>query len=87
VKNIVWHNLTITRDLRSKQNKHKSVVIWFTCLSGSGKSTLAHAVINAEGGEVVNYKTQAPLKYNTKDSLLNPHFIVQPKLFDFENSN
>ena len=44
MKNIVWHNLTITRDLRSKQNKHKSVVIWFTGLSGSGKSTLAHAV-------------------------------------------
>jgi|GEM_PF-5040045 len=28
--NIVWHNATITRDLREKQNKHKGAVLWFT---------------------------------------------------------
>ena len=38
----------------------------------------AHAVVNAAGGEVINSETQTPLKYNTKDSLLNPYFIVQP---------
>jgi len=37
----------------------------------------AHAVVNAAGGEVVDYETKTPLKYNTKDSLLNPYFIVQ----------
>ncbi|WP_428623307.1 adenylyl-sulfate kinase [Sedimenticola sp.] len=42
--NIVWHNATITRELREKQNGHKGAVLWFTGLSGSGKSTLAHAV-------------------------------------------
>jgi len=42
--NIVWHNATITRDLREQQNNHKGAVLWFTGLSGSGKSTLAHAV-------------------------------------------
>lgn len=42
--NIVWHNATITRELREKQNQHKGAVLWFTGLSGSGKSTLAHAV-------------------------------------------
>lgn len=42
--NIVWHNATITRELREKQNRHKGAVLWFTGLSGSGKSTLAHAV-------------------------------------------
>lgn len=42
--NIVWHEATITRDDREKQNGHKSAVLWFTGLSGSGKSTLSHAV-------------------------------------------
>ncbi|MFI3138051.1 MAG: adenylyl-sulfate kinase [Methylococcaceae bacterium] len=43
-EHIVWHQPTITREHRERQNKHKSVIIWFTGLSGSGKSTLAHAV-------------------------------------------
>ena len=34
----------VTREQRSKQNGHNSIVLWFTGLSGSGKSTLAHAV-------------------------------------------
>jgi len=44
MKNLLWHSSTITRQQRNVQNKHKSVVLWFTGLSGSGKSTLAHAV-------------------------------------------
>ena len=44
MKNVVWHHATVTRQRRNTQNKHKSVVLWFTGLSGSGKSTLAHAV-------------------------------------------
>jgi len=43
-KNIIWHSATVTRERRNQQNKHKSVVLWFTGLSGSGKSTLAHSV-------------------------------------------
>ncbi|UCE89237.1 MAG: adenylyl-sulfate kinase [Pseudomonadota bacterium] len=42
--NTVWHHATVTRGRREQQNKHKSVVMWFTGLSGAGKSTLAHAV-------------------------------------------
>jgi adenylylsulfate kinase len=42
--NVIWHQPTITRELRQAQNRHKSTVIWFTGLSGSGKSTLAHAL-------------------------------------------
>ena len=38
----------------------------------------AHAVVNAAGGEVINSETKMPLKYNTKESLRNPYFIVQP---------
>ncbi len=37
----------------------------------------AHAVVNAAGGEVVIAESGQPLLYNTKDSLLNPHFLVQ----------
>jgi len=42
--NVVYHRATVTRSRREQQNKHRSVVVWFTGLSGSGKSTLAHAV-------------------------------------------
>ena len=42
--NVVWHQATIDREQREKQNGHKSAILWFTGLSGSGKSTLAHAV-------------------------------------------
>jgi len=38
----------------------------------------AHAVVNAAGGKVVDSETQMTLKYNTKDSLRNPYFIVRP---------
>ncbi len=34
----------VSRNMREKQNKHKSAVIWITGLSGSGKSTIAHKV-------------------------------------------
>ena len=42
--NTVQHRATVSRSRREKQNKHRSVIIWFTGLSGSGKSTVAHAV-------------------------------------------
>jgi adenylylsulfate kinase len=42
--NTIWHHSTVTREHREQQNKHKSVILWFTGLSGAGKSTLAHAV-------------------------------------------
>jgi len=44
MNNIVWHHATVTRERRNLQNKHQSVILWFTGLSGAGKSTLAHAV-------------------------------------------
>ncbi|MBF0292364.1 MAG: adenylyl-sulfate kinase [Nitrospinae bacterium] len=43
-KNLVWHQATVSREARQRQNGHKSAIVWFTGLSGSGKSTLAHAV-------------------------------------------
>lgn len=42
--NVVWHQPTVTRDRRAKNNGHKSVILWFTGLSGAGKSTIAHAL-------------------------------------------
>jgi adenylylsulfate kinase len=42
--NIVWHEQSLNKEERRKQNGHNSFVIWFTGLSGSGKSTLANAV-------------------------------------------
>ncbi len=43
-RHVVWHQPTITRELRGHLNGHKSAILWFTGLSGAGKSTLAHAV-------------------------------------------
>ncbi len=43
-RDVVWHHATVTRQRRERQNRHRSVVLWFTGLSGAGKSTLAHAV-------------------------------------------
>ncbi len=44
VKNIVWHNATITKEDRHRKNSHKSAILWYTGLSGAGKSTLANKV-------------------------------------------
>ncbi len=44
VRNIVWHNSTITKADRHRMNGHKSAILWFTGLSGAGKSTLANKV-------------------------------------------
>jgi adenylylsulfate kinase len=42
--NITWHELSLTKESRRKQNDHHSFVLWFTGLSGSGKSTIANAL-------------------------------------------
>ena len=42
--NVVFHQATVTRAHRERQNGHRGAIVWFTGLSGSGKSTLAHAV-------------------------------------------
>ncbi|MBM7096964.1 MULTISPECIES: adenylyl-sulfate kinase [Alteribacter] len=44
LKNIQWHETSISKKDRSRVNGHKSCVVWFTGLSGSGKSTLADGV-------------------------------------------
>lgn len=35
----------------------------------------AHAILTAAGGDIVNTKFE-PLRYNTRDSLLNPYFLA-----------
>jgi len=42
--NVIWHRSKVTRDMREKQNGHKSFILWFIGLPASGKSTLAHEV-------------------------------------------
>lgn len=36
----------------------------------------AQAIVEIAGGRVVSAETGEPLRYNTRDSLLNPHFMV-----------
>lgn len=47
-------------------------------LTSEWDTAAAHAVVNAAGGEVVIAENGLPLLYNTKDSLLNPYFLVRP---------
>ena len=42
--NIVWHNHTVDKSIRSYMKKQRPCLLWFTGLSGSGKSTIAGAV-------------------------------------------
>ena len=55
MKNIVWHNTTITNEDRTTLLKQKPFVLWFTGLSASGKSTLANIV--EQKMFTLNYKT------------------------------
>ncbi|MEZ9626775.1 adenylyl-sulfate kinase [Aliivibrio fischeri] len=43
-ENVVWHQHTVTKEIRSDLKKQKSAVLWFTGLSGAGKSTIAGAL-------------------------------------------
>jgi len=36
----------------------------------------AHAVVDESGGQLLDFGVNMPLKYNLKESLLNPYFIV-----------
>ncbi len=46
-ENIVWHEHSVTPEMRETLHRHRGAVIWFTGLSGSGKSTLSGAVEQA----------------------------------------
>ena len=39
-----WHDHSVTREEREKQNGHTGCVVWFTGLSACGKSTIANLV-------------------------------------------
>jgi len=41
---VVWSEVSVTKDRRDNLNKQRSAVIWFTGLSGSGKTTIANAL-------------------------------------------
>lgn len=45
-------------------------------LTSEWDTAAAQAVVEGAGGMVLNWETKAPLVYNTKESLLNPYFIV-----------
>ncbi len=43
-KNLTWHSMDITREMREGRLEQKAITIWMTGLSGAGKSTLANAL-------------------------------------------
>ena len=44
MKNIVWHDRTVSKSARCALKNQKPCLLWFTGFSGSGKSTVANAV-------------------------------------------
>jgi len=48
-------------------------------LTSEWDTAAAHAVVNAANGKVVDINTGQELKYNIKESLLNPFFIVSSR--------
>jgi adenylylsulfate kinase len=42
--NVHWHEHSVTREERQRQNGHQGCVIWFTGLSACGKSTISNLV-------------------------------------------
>ncbi len=45
-------------------------------LTSEWDTAAAQALVEVAGGHVVSLETGEPLRYNTRDSLLNPYFIV-----------
>ncbi len=45
-------------------------------LTSEWDTAAAHAIVKFAGGDCLNFETNKELTYNTKDSLLNPYFIV-----------
>lgn len=45
-------------------------------LTSEWDTAAAQAIVEVAGGQVVSSETGLPLRYNTRDSLLNPYFIV-----------
>ena len=41
-RNLTWHSMDITKDVRAKQLGQQPKTIWLTGLSGSGKSTIVN---------------------------------------------
>ena len=92
MSNIVeqWYN--ISRKDRNRQNRHKSVVVWFTGLSGSGKSTIANRLeeklFKADirtyslDGDNIRGGLNNDLTFSTKDRIENIRRIAEvAKLF------
>jgi len=48
--------------------------------SSEWDTAAGQAVLEGAGGVLLNWETLAPLAYNTKESLLNPHFIACAKV-------
>ena len=45
-------------------------------LTSEWDTAAAQAIVEAAGGQVVSAETGKPLRYNTRESLLNPYFVV-----------
>ena len=86
-QNIRWHEMDITRKLRSEQKNQTPKTIWLTGLSGAGKSTIANALekkFYMDGrhtmlldGDNVRYGLNKDLGFKEKDRIENIRRIAE----------
>lgn len=92
MKNLTWHQSTITKQHRAQQKNQKPCVLWFTGLSGSGKSTLANLLeshLHLLGchtylldGDNIRYGLNQDLSFDEKSRIENIRRISEvAKLF------
>lgn len=67
--NVVWHEMTINKDVRASLKSQKPSCLWFTGLSGAGKSTIANMVDKRLTSE--NYHTYTLDGDNVRHGLNN----------------
>lgn len=85
--NLTWHDMDVTRELRSQQKAQEPKTIWMTGLSGAGKSTLINEVekrLFAEGkhtmlldGDNVRMGLNSNLGFKEQDRIENIRRVAE----------
>lgn len=86
-ENVIWQELTVTKENRSKLKGQKPKTLWFTGLSGSGKTTLANEIekrLHSFGihtmlldGDNIRHGLSKDLGFNEEDRVENIRRIAE----------